>query len=116
MMVGSGDDSIMTTSCVGLMMKVGSISGAGAVGGRKGVGVGAGEQAGVRARYKQTSGIHLQLGKNRLLVILKKKGDRDGRPLGLLFFVCSDGCIVAYADLKRESDLAAHGFLANNSV
>ena len=106
----------MTTSCVGLMMKVGSISGAGAVGGRKGVGVGAGEQAGVRARYKQTSGIHLQLGKNRLLVILKKKGDRDGRPLGLLFFVCSDGCVVAYADLKRESDLAAHGFLADDSV
>ena len=50
MMVGKGDDSIMTTGCVGLMMKVGSISGAGAVGGRKGVGVGAGEQAEANAR------------------------------------------------------------------
>ena len=49
-MVGRGDDSMMTTGCVGLIMKVGSISGAGAVGGRKGVGVGAGEQAEANAR------------------------------------------------------------------
>ena len=63
------------------MMKVGSISGAGAVGGRKGVGVRAGEQADASARQKQTNGIHLRLEGKRLFIILKtKKGDRDGRP------------------------------------
>jgi len=64
----------MTTGCVGLMMKVGSISGAGTVGGRNGVGVRAGEQADVNVRCKQIKGIHLQLGRNRLLIILKNKG------------------------------------------
>ncbi len=39
----------MTTGRVGLMMRVGSISGAGAVGRRKGVGMGAGEQADANA-------------------------------------------------------------------
>jgi hypothetical protein len=43
--VGKGVDSMTTTSCVGWMIKVGSISGAWAVGGRKGVGVAAGAQA-----------------------------------------------------------------------
>jgi len=109
---------MITTGCVGLMMKVGSISGARAVGGRKGVGVGTGEQAEVNARQKQTNGIHLRLGKKRLFIILKnKKGDRNWSPLwGCLFFVCDAGSVVAYADLKRESDLATHGFLADDSV
>jgi hypothetical protein len=50
MIVGSGDDSIITTGCVGLIRNVGSISGTGAVGGMNGVGVGAGEQDKIRDR------------------------------------------------------------------
>jgi hypothetical protein len=45
MMVGRGVDCMTTTSFVGWMIRVGSMSGDWAVGGRNGVGVGAGEQA-----------------------------------------------------------------------
>ena len=43
--VGRGEDCTTTMGCVGLIMKVGSISGAWAVGGRNGVGAEDGEQA-----------------------------------------------------------------------
>jgi hypothetical protein len=69
------------------MMNVGSMSGAGSVGGMKGVAAGVGEQAEARRRIKITAG-RLWLGKMRY-VIIKKKGDPlPSRPTGnLCFFV-----------------------------
>ena len=50
--VGIGEGWTMTTCCVGWMMNVGSMRGAGCVGGMNGVGVGTGEQAGMKWRIK----------------------------------------------------------------
>ena len=65
--VGRGDDSTITIGCVGLIIKVGSISGACDVGGRKGVAVGAGEQAEAMERIRKMANKHLLKGGNRWL-------------------------------------------------
>src|SRR5687767_13998073 len=71
--VGRGVDSITTISCVGWMINVGSMSSAWAVGGRNGVGVGAGEQAERETRNKITTN-NCRLGaKLKWIVFIKKR-------------------------------------------
>ena len=91
--VGKGEGWMMTC-CVGWMMNVGSMRGAGSVGGMKGVAVGTGEQAGMKSNIKSTAG-RIRLVESRtersrsIVIIIKKKGDPlPSRPTGnLCFFV-----------------------------
>ena len=89
--VGNGEGWMMTC-CVGLMMSVGLMSGAGTVGGMNGVAVRAGEQAGMKSTVRSTA-TRIWLGKmrterSRSVIIIKKKGDPlPSRPTGNLCFV-----------------------------
>src|SRR5688572_22324201 len=94
--VGRGVDSITTISCVGWMINVGSMSGAWAVGGRNGVGVGAGEQAERETRNKITMNNlalneieECRLGAKRKWIVFIKKGrpTRRGSPQQGIWFI-----------------------------
>src|SRR5215217_5246162 len=108
------------------MIKVGSISGACMVGGRNGVGVGAGEQAKADRmtiiRITATIGRLRPRGKYpeqaRRIIIIKK-----GRPSGspqqgtylYFFFQGSNTATVGFnSHIKWQSDFAAKGFLSND--
>ena len=104
------------------MIKVGSINGACAVGGRNGVGVGAGEQAERETRMKSTAN-NCRLGKIRRVersrsVVIKKKGDPlPGRPTGFLCFFVGGNCTSVFdANFQWQGDLAAEGFLTDDAV
>src|SRR5688572_11304703 len=110
------------------MIRVGSIKGAGTVGGRKGVGVDMGEQAGARSRIqKRVKTLVLNnvvepclTKKWRRSCIKIKKGDppEGGRPCraSLYFFLESGHTAVrlACANIQRESDFAAQCFLPDD--
>jgi hypothetical protein len=101
------------------MMNVGSISGACAVGGRKGVGVVAGEQAESETRIKTTV-IKSRLGEKRSVTIKEKGDPLPSRPTGILQFFRRSGAVsatvIAASDVERQGNFATEGLLSNNSI
>src|SRR5215213_7393563 len=108
------------------MIKVGSINGACMVGGRKGVGVGAGEQAKAErttiTRITATigrlrsRGMHPEQGRR---IIIIKKGRPSGSPQQgtylYFFFQGGDTAAVGFnSQIEWESDFATESFLPDD--
>src|SRR5215208_4936990 len=104
------------------MIRVGSINGAWAVGGTKGVAVWAGEQAEVRVRIKIMT-THCRLRWKRLdcrKIIIKKgdppEGGRPSRALDLHFFFESGHTAVRFSctDIQRKGNFTTQRFLPDH--